>query len=89
MDCEELGPAAQHIVKQYLRRAEAAEYLQERYGAYKAQTLAKLAVQGSGPKFRKMGAFTYYLPVDLDEWAASRMSEAVRSTTQLAHLNAA
>lgn len=75
--------------KVYLRRAEAAEYLQARYGAYKAQTLAKLAVQGSGPSFRKMGAFTYYLPSDLDAWAASRMSAPVKSTTELAHLSAA
>jgi len=75
--------------KVYLRRAEAAEYLQARYGAYKTQTLAKLAVEGSGPRFRKMGAFTYYLPADLDEWAAARMSAPVKSTTELAQLSAA
>ncbi len=75
--------------KLYLRRAEAAEYLQARYGAYKTQTLAKLATQGAGPRFRKMGAFTYYLASDLDEWAASRMSAPVNSTTELAHLSAA
>ncbi len=75
--------------KLYLRRAEAAEYLQARYGAYKTQTLAKLAVTGGGPRWRKMGAFTYYLPADLDEWAASRMSAPVNTTTELAHLSAA
>lgn len=75
--------------KQYLRRAEAAAYLQERYGAYKTQTLAKLAVTGGGPRFRKMGAFAYYSAVDLDTWAASRMSEPVHSTTELAAARAA
>ncbi len=70
--------------KLYLSRAQAAEYLQERYGAYKAQTLAKMAVTGDGPRFRKMGAFTYYLEADLDEWVASRMSAPVKSTTELA-----
>jgi hypothetical protein len=80
------APATQKL---YLRRAEAAEYLQERYGAYKTQTLAKMAVEGSGPRWRKMGAFAYYLPADLDEWAAERMSAPVKSTTELAHLSAA
>ncbi len=75
--------------KVYLRRAEAARYLQDRYGAYKTQTLAKLAVTGGGPRYRKMGAFAYYLPADLDDWAASRMSAPVHSTTELAAQSAA
>lgn len=75
--------------KVYLSRAQAAEYLQERYGAYKKQTLAKMAVDGTGPRFRKMGAFAYYLEADLDDWVASRMSAPVKSTTELAHLSAA
>ncbi len=75
--------------KLYLSRAQAAEYLQERYGAYTKQTLAKMAVDGTGPKFRRMGAFTYYLESDLDEWVAERMSAPVKSTTELAQLSAA
>ena len=67
----------------YLRRREAADYLQERYGAYTAETLAKLACVGGGPRFRKMGAFPLYAPADLDNWAESRMSKPVASTSEL------
>lgn len=69
--------------REYLRRKEAAAYLQERYGAYTAETLAKLACVGGGPPFRKMGAFPLYKPAELDAWAVSRMSAAVRNNGQL------
>ncbi len=68
----------------YLRRREAAAYLQERYGAYTAETLAKLACVGGGPCFRKMGAFPLYSPADLDAWAEARMSKPMASTSELA-----
>jgi len=68
----------------YLRRHQAAEYLQERYGAYTTETLAKLACVGGGPKFRKLGRFPVYTPADLDAWAVSRMSPPVSSTAELA-----
>jgi hypothetical protein len=67
----------------YLRRAEAARYLQERYGAYTTETLAKMACVGGGPRFRKMGAFPLYAPNDLDTWAEGRMSKPVASTSEL------
>ena len=67
----------------YLRRDKAAAYLQERYGAYTIDTLAKLACVGGGPKFRKLGPFPVYLPSDLDEWAQSRMSRKFSSTSEL------
>jgi len=67
----------------YLRRDKAAAYLQERYGAYTTDTLAKLACVGGGPKFRKLGPFPVYLPTDLDDWAQSRMTRAVSSTSEL------
>jgi hypothetical protein len=75
--------------KPYLRRAEAARYLQERYGAYTAETLAKLACVGGGPRFRKMGAFPLYAPADLDAWAEARMSKPVASTSELSGRQAA
>lgn len=68
---------------EYLRRPQAAEYLQHRYGAYTAATLAKMACRGGGPKFRRMGRFPYYTRFDLDEWARSRMSRPVSSTSEL------
>ena len=71
-------------MSEYLRRKQAADYLQEHYGAFTAETLAKLACMGGGPKFRRMGRFPYYTMADLDEWAHSRMSERVSSTSELA-----
>ncbi len=67
----------------YLRRSQAAAYLQERYGSYTTETLAKLACLGGGPRFRKLGAFPVYTTVDLDQWAADRMSKSVCSTSEL------
>lgn len=69
--------------KTYLRREQAAAYLQERCGAYTAQTLAKLACVGGGPPFRKAGPFPLYTAEDLDAWLAERMSPPVRSTSEL------
>ena len=68
----------------YLRRSEAAAYLQERYGAYTTETLAKFSCVGGGPRFRKLGPYPVYTAADLDIWAESRMSRAVRSTSELA-----
>lgn len=68
---------------EYLRRDQAAEYLKSRYGAYTTETLAKMACRGGGPKFRRMGRFPYYTRTDLDDWAHSRMSPPVSSTSEL------
>lgn len=70
-------------VREYLRRADAARYLQERYGSYTNDTLAKLACIGGGPRFVKMGAFPLYRPEWLDEWVASRMSKPVAHNAEL------
>ena len=67
----------------FLRREQAAAYLQERYGAYTTETLAKLATIGGGPPFQKFGRFPLYRPDLLDEWALSRMSKTVHSTSEL------
>ena len=74
---------AKSVVKTYLRRNEAANYLQERYGAYTTETLAKLACVGGGPRFQKVGSFPLYRPEDLDDWVMSRMSKPVASTSEL------
>jgi hypothetical protein len=68
--------------QKFLRRSEAAAYLQSRYGAYSTDTLAKLASVGGGPPFRRLGKFPLYLKVDLDEWAMSRLGDPVRSTAE-------
>lgn len=70
-----------------LRRDEAAEYLFERHGIRRSVgTLAKLAVIGGSPVFRKCGRVPLYLPDDLDAWAESLMSPRVRNTTELRKL---
>ena len=67
-----------------LRRREAAAYVEERHGIPCApKTLAKYAVIGGGPIFRKAGKTPLYAPGDLDTWAESRLSKPVRSTSEL------
>jgi hypothetical protein len=67
----------------FLRRADAAAYVSERYGfPCSRQWLAKLAVVGGGPVFRKAGRFPIYKPSDLDAWAQSRIGPAQTSTSE-------
>lgn len=68
---------------EYLRRSQAADYLQAQYGLFTAQTLAKLACIGGGPVFHKMGRAVLYRATDLDAWAQARMSPALSSTAEL------
>lgn len=70
--------------RKFLRRSEAAEYLKRKYGAYTVETLAKLAVTGGGPPFRRFSRFPVYLPEELDAWAASRTTKSVTKTCELA-----
>ncbi len=69
--------------RSFLRRADAAIYIRTKYGfPCSKQWLAKLAVIGGGPKFRKAGRFPIYAPADLDEWARRRIGPAVCSTSE-------
>jgi hypothetical protein len=66
----------------FLRRAEAAIYVERTYGfPCSRQWLAKLAVVGGGPTYRKAGRTPLYAPVDLDAWANSRIGEPQQSTS--------
>jgi hypothetical protein len=67
-----------------LRRSEASAYVREHW-AFPCSTawLAKLAVVGGGPTFRRAGRFPIYATADLDDWARSRISAPVRSTSEL------
>jgi hypothetical protein len=66
----------------YLRRTDAADYVRANWGIpCSARWLAKLAVVGGGPIFRKAGRFPVYSPMDLDTWARSRIGPALRSTS--------
>ena len=79
----EASPQPNHFAH-YLRRADAARYIRETHGIPCAPTtLAKYAVLGGGPAFRKAGKFPIYSRDDLDTWARSRLSEPVQSTSAL------
>lgn len=67
----------------YLNRADAARYVRATYGfPCSRQWLAKLAVIGGGPVFRKAGRTPLYAPGDLDSWALARIGEPQRSTSE-------
>lgn len=71
--------------QRYLRRKDAAAYLKNKYGWGSWQTLAKLAVNGDGPFFRKFGRAVLYTIDDLDEWANSKLGPQQRSTVDFKH----
>ncbi len=67
-----------------LRRKAASEYLAQTHGVHRAaSTLAKLAVIGGGPVFRRINAVPFYTPDDLDGWVASKLSPPMRSTSDV------
>jgi hypothetical protein len=69
----------------WLRRKAASKYLDETHGIQRApSTLAKLAVLGGGPIFRRAGRVPLYSTDDLDEWVASLLSGPMRSTSDTA-----
>lgn len=69
----------------YLSRREAAHYLTVERGLKVSWTyLQKLATVGGGPRYRRFGRDTVYLPEDLDEWAEARLSEPRYSTSEAA-----
>ena len=68
----------------YLDRRKAAQHLEATCGVPVARaTLAKLAVHGGGPAFRRFGKSIIYDVEDLDSWAKARMSARVQSNSGL------
>lgn len=65
----------------FLRRRQAAEYLQGKYGFGAAATLAKGAVTGDTPRFHKAGRVVLYRREALDEWALAKIRPFRRSTS--------
>lgn len=75
---------------QFLRRKAAAQYLREKFGFGSERSLAKYAVVGGGPPFRKAGeSIVLYEPSALDAWALNQIGEAQTSTSAGASPNAA
>ena len=70
--------------RNFLRRSDAAAYITERYGfPCSRQWLAKLAVIGGGPVFRKAGRYPIYEPSELDRWAEARIGPRQWSTSEV------
>lgn len=70
------------------RRDAAAEYIQSEWGLpCSPKTLAKLAVIGGGPVFRKAGRTPLYPEDALDDWAKSKLGPRVRCTSELSELH--
>jgi hypothetical protein len=66
----------------YLRRVDAARHVRETWGLpCSPRWLAKLAVVGGGPIYRKAGRTPIYTPADLDAWAQSRIGAPQRSNS--------
>jgi hypothetical protein len=63
-----------------LNRTAAAEFLNENGLPIAANTLAKKAVDGSGPPYQVWNGHATYETADLLEWAASRLGPKIRST---------
>jgi hypothetical protein len=66
-----------------LRRKPTATALTEAGFQTSDKTLATLACRGGGPKFRKYGRYPVYRWGDALEWAQSRLSAPVHSTSEL------
>jgi hypothetical protein len=70
---------------EWMSRREASEYLRARHGIKMGPAgLANAALNGSGPRFQKDGTVrcVYWRP-HVDEWARTRKSRPVRSTSEL------
>ena len=72
------------VPSRLLRRAEAATHIHHKWGyPCSPRTLAKYAVVGGGPRFRKAGRYPLYHPDDLDDWINGKLSNVVTSTSTL------
>jgi hypothetical protein len=67
---------------EFLRRPAAGEYLQSRYGFCGGKSLGRLASEGGGPLFHKVGRSVIYKKSDLDKWAAEMLGQPVSSTAE-------
>jgi hypothetical protein len=66
----------------FRRRAEAAQYIRDKWNQLcQPKTLAKLAVVGGGPVYRKAGRYPLYQDTDLDAWASARIGGPRLSTS--------
>jgi hypothetical protein len=67
---------------QYKSRKQASEYLTGRGVSVATASLAKYAVVGGGPPFRKFGRRVLYSVDALDAWLDSKLSPPRRNTSE-------
>jgi hypothetical protein len=68
----------------YLRRRQAARYLNDEWGLpTAASTLAKKAVVGGGPAFHSAGRIPLYAIEELDRYAKAKLGKPRRSTSDV------
>jgi len=66
----------------YLRRKQAARYLNDDWGVpTAASTLAKKAVVGGGPAFHSAGRIPLYSVEELDRYAKAKLGKPRKSTS--------
>jgi hypothetical protein len=70
--------------KRDMTRIEAAIYITDHWFPCSPKTLAKLAVVGGGPEFRKAGRVPLYSIAACDRYGRSKIGPLVRSTAELA-----
>jgi len=76
-------PRSKEDFPRRMRSAIASQYLRIVHGVkLSPNTLAKMRVLGSGPKFRKYGRWPTYDDSDLDEFSIERLGSARRSTSE-------
>jgi hypothetical protein len=69
----------------YLRRKQAAQYLNDDWGIpTAASTLAKRAVVGGGPSFHSAGRIPLYSLDELDRYARAKLGKPRKSTSEIA-----
>jgi hypothetical protein len=69
----------------YLRRRQAARYLNDDWGLpTAASTLAKKAVVGGGPVFHSAGRIPLYDRDELDRYAKAKLGKPRKSTSDIA-----
>ena len=72
------------VAPKYFIRIHAACYVRETWGLpCSPRWLAKLAVIGGGPIYRKAGKTPLYAPGDLDDWAQARIGAPQRSSSDV------
>ena len=68
----------------YLRRAQAAHYVRQRWGLPCSHAhLHKLTSVGGGPVFHRAGRWPLYSKADLDNWAKAKISGPMQKASDI------